>query len=149
MASKVKDTDKGYKALFKKIKGPPRTLRVGILSEAAGASHGAMTVGDIATLHEFGIGQPERSFIRAWADEESGKIEIALRKVAESVIRGKYDLATGLERVGALFAASIQARIAGGIAPANAPSTIAKKGSSTPLIDQGILRSSISHEVGK
>ena len=31
--------------------------------------------------------------------------------------------------------------------PENAPSTIAKKGSSNPLIDTGEMRSKVSHEV--
>jgi hypothetical protein len=41
----------------------------------------------------------------------------------------------------------IKQRIANGIAPPNSPYTIARKGSSKPLIDTGQLRNSITYQV--
>jgi hypothetical protein len=93
------------------------------------------------------LGVPERSFIRAWADENEQRNKANLRKIAEEVFDGKYDIRTGLDRLGLLFVGKIQARIKGHIAPPNAPSTIAKKKSSTPLINLGQLWSSILSKV--
>jgi hypothetical protein len=149
-AVRIIDRDNGYKVLFKRLSEPPRVLSVGILAEAGSASHGDKSIIEIAELNEFGSEGgliPERSFIRAWADEKANENTETLRKIGKAVIAGKVDAATGLEQAGARFTGEIQGRIAGGIAPANAPSTVAKKGSSTPLIEDGILRSSIAHKV--
>jgi hypothetical protein len=64
-----------------------------------------------------------------------------------TVIEGKRTSDQVLEILGQRAVGQIQERIASGIAPANAPSTVAKKGSSTPLIDTGVLRSSITYQV--
>jgi hypothetical protein len=107
-----------------------------------------MTVGDLATIHEYGLGVPERSFVRAWADSNQQANEAALKAAAERVVRGSAPSAqVALDQVGLVFVGSIQARMAGGIPPGNSPATIARKGSSTPLIDTGQLRASIRHKV--
>ncbi len=135
----VKDKDNGYKALFKRLGAPPRVLSVGILEGGNVAAYGA--------ANEFGINVPERSFIRAWADENEARNIAVLRGIGRAVVAGKFDADTGLERAGLAFAGSMKQRIASGIGPPNAPSTIARKGDKPPLIDTGILRSAITHEV--
>jgi hypothetical protein len=52
-----------------------------------------------------------------------------------------------LDTIGAQAVGFCRDAIANGIAPANAPSTIKRKGSATPLIDQGHLRNAITHVV--
>lgn len=143
----ITDKDKGYAALFKRLDGKLRTLSVGVHSEEGGASDGKLTVAEVATINEFGMGVPERSFIRAWADENQASNESALRAIGQAVVKGTFTADQGLDRAGLLFVGQIQARISSGIAPPNAPSTIARKGSSTPLINTGQLRSSILHKV--
>ena len=59
------------------------------------------------------------------------------------------NFATALQRIGLWAQSEIQQRISDGIPPQNAPYTINKKGSSTPLVDTGQLRSSISFKVVK
>ena len=96
---------------------------------------------EIAKAHEFGTQMiPERSFLRAWADEAAQEI----RQRFESIEKADTN---AYERIGAWAAGQVQARISRGILPANHPKTIAKKGSSTPLIDTGLLRSSITWKV--
>jgi hypothetical protein len=148
----VKDTDKGAKALVARVQkaAGPLVLTVGVHGEEGGAAtqDGKTTVGDVATANEFGLGVPERSFIRAWADEQEAENQAALRKIGEAVTKGTLPSAeVGLERLGLKMVGEIQARIAGGIDPPNAPATIARKGSSTPLINYGQLRSSVRHKV--
>ncbi len=149
MTVRITDRDRGYDALFKRLNGPPKRLSVGILSESEGASDGSATVGDVATWNEFGTDTiPERSFIRAWADEKESENRELLRKIGQGVIKGTVTADVGLERAGAAMVGSIPGRISAGIAPPNAPSTIAqKRGSTTTLVDEGILRSSISYKV--
>ncbi len=153
--SEVTDKDRGYQALFKRLDGKRRVLTVGfhgpeaatVKQPAPGEEPSKLTVGDVATIHEFGLGVPERSMIRGWADASEGQNNGVLKRIGESVIKGVYSADTGLERAGVLFVAQIQARMVAGIPPALEASTIARKGSSVPLINTGQMKSSILFKV--
>lgn len=127
-------------------------LKVGVLAsgKAGDKEPGGMTVADVATIHEFGAPDaniPERSFIRAWYDDNLEENRAHLRSIEKRALRGEITQEQGLNQFGLLCQASIQTRIANGIAPALKPATIAAKGSSTPLVDTGQLKSSITYEV--
>lgn len=142
---KITDVDKGYKKRVAELttKGQPY-VKVGVFGANADKSYDdGTTVGDVATFHEFGLGVPERSFIRSWADENQDKVKAFIK---EQKAKGTSDDQT-LERVGLLAVGGIQEKIASNIPPPLAASTIARKGSSTALIDTGQLRASISYEV--
>lgn len=145
-----KDTDKGFNALFGRIKGAkPVVLTVGI-HDAEGSmpdGNGSATIAEVGTFHEFGIGVPQRSFIRAWADENEAKNQDTLRKIGANILKTGGDPIQGLNRAGVRFVAEIQGRMVAGIDPENAASTIRQKGSSTPLIDTGQLKSSITYKI--
>lgn len=124
---------------------------VGIFADLGSAQKNkaaaGLTVLDVATFHEFGLGVPERSFLRGYVDENKARIRGMIKSLATMVQQGKLDQDTALEKLGLTIVGEIQKRIAKGIPPPNAESTIARKGSSTPLIDTGQLRSSITHKV--
>lgn len=102
------------------------------------------TILDVALWNEFGLGVPERSWLRAWFDETRAQNnELALRQL-RLVVTGKITPEVALEQLGAVMVGQIQKRIAEGISPPNAASTIAAKGSAVPLIDEGTLRQSIT-----
>jgi hypothetical protein len=52
-----------------------------------------------------------------------------------------------LDRLGAKVAALLQNRISAGIDPPNSAATIARKGSSKPLVDTGQLKAAITWRV--
>jgi hypothetical protein len=145
----VKDEDHGYRELVKRVFGLHTEARidVGILEDEA---HGddAITMLELGTIHEFGTDTiPERSFIRAWFDEEEPELRIKFAELMKSVVEGKRTKDEILELMGLYCVGRIQARMSEGVPPPNAPSTVARKHSSTPLIDTGILRSSVSYRV--
>lgn len=144
----VRDQDLGYDALVKRIfiTGSPK-ISVGIHEADGAVEHDGLTVVALAAIHEFGLGVPERSFIRAWFDENQDRAKEALRRLLVSVIEGKRQPDQAVELFAQWAVGELQARIARGIAPGLAESTIAAKGSSVPLIDTGQLRSSISYEI--
>ena len=149
---RIIDRDRGLKALVRRVKRVTRgrTVTVGIHSgEGAAPTAGGGTVADVASIHEFGLGDnPERSFIRAWADQDKAKHEDAERRLAESIIKGTNTPDSALEKLGVLLAAEAQKFIQDGrVSPPLDPVTIERKGSSTPLIDTGQLVSSITHKV--
>ena len=149
-SSSVKDIDHGYKDLVRRVKAfRGAKIDVGIFeSDGSKLYEDAVTVLEVAIWNEFGTDKiPERSFIRAWFDENEEKCREGVRRMAEAVLAGKYTPEQALELLGAKFVGEIQKRIANGIPPPNAASTVARKGSDTPLVDKGQLRSAITQRV--
>lgn len=126
------------------------TITVGVHSDDADHTHGSgegLTIGDIATFHEFGTQfTPQRSFIRAWFDEGQAEHQQVIREELQQAAAGA-SLSQALERIALRLEGSCKQRMARGIPPPLSPVTIKRKGSSTPLVDQGILRNSIRARV--
>lgn len=153
----VTDTDRGAGDLVKRLRAlakSTRRVKVGILSDAPKKARedgaGRYSLLEVAIVHEFGAPAaniPQRSFIRATIDERAADIARLQLVVAQRVAMGEITEEQGLSQIGAKVAGWIKVRIADGIAPPLAESTVAKKKSSKPLIDTGQLRSSITHAV--
>lgn len=131
-----------------------------VANDAEGAP---LKVVDVGTFHEFGVGPfsvmsfaadgsgsvhehpgiPQRSFIRAWFDESQDFIRQTLESQMRLVVAGKLTAEQATERIALAFEGSVKQRIARGIAPPLAASTIRKKGSSKQLIDKGQLRAAV------
>lgn len=112
----------------------------------------------IANVHEFGArirnGKgytiiPERSFMRSTFDENNGEWINFFESQLKLLLNGRLEAKTLCERLGARMVADIQKKIKEIDTPPNAPSTIAQKGSSNPLIDTGGLRQRITYKVEK
>lgn len=151
MSSTVRITDKNPEALRElgnRLKST-RRVRVGVQGSEASRPHGGKaTVADIGAIHEFGLGNnPVRSWLRGWYDENESKIAEDIRNGFRKVIAGDISIDTLCEALGLRFVSGIQERISAGIAPPLSPETIARKESSTPLIDTNLFRSSITFVV--
>ena len=151
--SYIKDTDRGFKKLLRQIEGASRNrgVTVGIHSGEGGKRcKGGGTVVDVGSVHEFGLGDmPERSFIRAWVDQDKQELRDDERKLALSIVRGQNTAEIALEKMGMVFAAKAQKFIADNrVRPDILEATKVAKKSSTVLIGfTGQLRSSITHQV--
>lgn len=148
----VRVRDRGASRVVREIKARGTSgVEVGVLGTKGAAAHRGsdegITVAEIAEIHEFGLGVPERSWLRAWVDENESKIKARIRKETQAMIREKRPRAQVIARIGVWIQGEIQQRIADGIPPENAETTIQRKGSSTPLIDQGQMRQSITYRV--
>lgn len=147
---KITTRDRGARALKERLRGVQRTraITVGIHEDDGSATtDDGLTVAEVAEINEFGLGVPERSFIRSFAEEQEAEHVETMRKLGTAIVKGKTTAIAGLEAVASVYRGKVQAKISAGIAPENAETTIAKKGSSTPLIDTGQLRSSIDARV--
>ncbi|NOG26567.1 hypothetical protein [Lysinibacillus fusiformis] len=110
----------------------------------------------VASVHEFGatiqrekgsISIPERSFLRTTFDEKNEEWASFFKNQLKHVLALQMGVQTLFNRLGARMVGDIQEKITDLDAPPNAPSTIAKKGSSNPLIDTGGLRMRITYRV--
>lgn len=110
----------------------------------------------IARVHEFGttirtkkasIDIPERSFLRSTFDEKEKEWFNFVKKRIPQILNSSMNARTLCEQLGAKMVADIQKKITDLDSPPNAPSTIAQKGSSNPLIDTGGLRMRVTYRV--
>lgn len=124
------------------------TVDVGVIGEnAAEVKPEGVTVGLVAAWAELGLGQPQRSWLRGYINENEKEIEALITQENVKVLQTDQTKSQALHRIGIWLVGQIQTRISEGIPPENAQSTIDRKGSSTPLIDTGQLRSSMSSRV--
>lgn len=147
--AKVTDKDNGAKDLSALFKLGLKSLRVGFQDSAGErGDDSGLSVVDVVTFHEFGLGVPRRSIVADWVDINRSEIDQRVAKYARLIVQGKIKPVTALEQLGLWAQSSMQARVSAGISPALAQSTIDRKGSSTPLIDTGQTRSAITYKVG-
>ncbi len=116
-----------------------------------------LTLLDLAAIHELGLGNvPERSFLRAYVDEQGERLRAMLAALMTAEIARTVQSGAPIDdgkrrailtKLGLRMVAEIQARMSAGIAPDLQPATVQRKGSSTPLIDTGQLRSGITFQV--
>jgi phage gpG-like protein len=131
-----------------------RRVKVGVLASKGGmAKHtDTLTIIELAAIHEFGspaAGIPERSFIRATLHKHRSELAALSQKLAGPMIRGKTSPDAVLKILGEWAVAKIRAEITtgDGIPPPLKPRTIARKGSSRPLVDTGRLLGAITYEI--
>lgn len=129
-------TSYGYKTEDDAKKGKVRFLKKGA---------GYMVLGETEP-HTIEI--PERSYIRSTIDENEKKyLDDIAKKLSVQIIDGNIDKYTALTIMGQKIESDIKSKIISLQSPANAPSTIRKKGSSNPLVDTGLLGGSIRYVV--
>jgi hypothetical protein len=145
------DRDYGWKQAMREIHAAVqrRGVRVGIVGDKAAAMHpdAEMSVAALAQIHEFGMGVPERSFIRATMDINQKKILAEMRVLAGQVIEGKMTRKQANEILGRFIANLMRKMVAQGVPPPNSASVAKKKGHNRALVDTGTLFDAIDHEV--
>jgi len=108
------------------------------------------SVVDYAIYNEFGTERsPARPFMSTTYDLYSGQLEKFTHFLVGRMIDGKVTDDTVLKNIGAKYQSWIQKTIrdAKNWAVPNSPKTVAMKGSSSPLIDQGRMVQAVRYEV--
>jgi hypothetical protein len=156
MSVKITDNKKKFEALKKQLakakKNKPH-VAVGILQKEGSANYAddaTATVVDVATWNEFGTDTiPARSFLRSTYDANVGRFLALIRRYKKPLALQQVSMEHVLGMVGQFAQSKVDGTIVAGGVPyiPNAPSTIADKGSSSPLIRDGQMRQSIRYEV--
>ena len=148
MEVKVNSTNgKGIKDLLKRLE-KEGSVDVGILAGEGKHEDSELTVAQVGFFHEFGtVLVPERSFIRATITGKAKEIKKVAAAQYKKVLNGDITNEKGLGILGALTAGLIQETFTSNNWVPNSEATQRLKGSSTPLIDTGQLRQSISFKV--
>lgn len=109
---------------------------------------GGQSMPEIAAQNEYGTRIiPARPFMSTAVDANRGQINDYIKKQYGRILDGKSTVNKSLGLIGQLMTGLIQKRIRFITYPPNAPSTIARKGSSKPLIDFGQMIQSVRYVV--
>ncbi len=146
-------------------------VKVGVLASKGGDetdSDGGPTMVELLAIHEYGalvnVGErsrvsdrkvlpaaevviPERAPLRRTFAANRAEMAKLTAPLAKAVMLGKMSIDRALGLLGAWGVSEVRKTIAAGLPPPNAPSTIARKGSSTPLEDTGRLVGALAFEV--
>ena len=147
MASVV-DKDLGYRDMFAELTAGDVSVFVGVRGGATYPDGTSIVV--VATVNEFGSADgriPERSFLRSTMREQRGKYGRQLQADFGRLVDGKLTKRQVFARLGLVAVADVQRKIVALRQPPNAASTIARKRSSNPLIDESELLQSIDFVV--
>ena len=109
-----------------------------------------LTLVEVATFNEFGTRDgrvPSRPFMAISAETGRPLLKKLAGRLWVSVMRGDRPVGDVLELLGQKHQSQIQATIAEGVSPENAPFTVERKGSSRTLISTGQLRQAITYAV--
>lgn len=143
-APKHEDTHSAQTFELTHVNGELRNVKKRIKLAVESSS---VTLAQVAEWNEFGTSRiPARPFIRGFVDDRREDIMTWIKRATERVAKGVAP-EEAFEIVGLRIQSGMQKRIADGVPPPNAASTIARKGSSKPLINTGQLRSSITYKV--
>jgi hypothetical protein len=122
-----------------------KTVKVGFLEKAKYPD--GTSVALIAALQDFGapsVGIPPRPFFRNMVAAKNGEWPEAVRTLLKD---NNYAAGTVLRLMGEGIAGQLRQSIVDTNDPPLKPATIARKGSSKPLVDTGVLINSIDFEV--
>ena len=110
-------------------------------------STGSISIKDLAAIHELGLGVPKRAFVGPALKKNRVKYIKYIGKQLTPIIRRRQTMNAAWQTVGIMAVADIQEYMITAKFTPLAPSTIARKGSSKPLIDTGQMRQAITYRV--
>lgn len=146
----AKSIDRGLAAhvsLAKAIHG--RGVKFGIQANAGKDPDTGADLLDIAIINEFGTEHiPARPALRDFAEKNSQVLGQAMDRAAAAVQEGRISVDVALDQLGTFAEKHQKAHFQQSKkwAEPNAPSTVAKKGSDVPLIDDGLLVGAVRYE---
>jgi len=151
---RVKALNGGIRGLENRLKQIKAHIVIGILASAGEHNKGTngQTVAEIGFWNEFGTPNakypiPARPWLRTTIANNIEKYTYVLKKSLLDYLIGKQkSVSKVFSTVGLIAASDVKKAIVDLKYPENAPSTIAQKGSSNPLIDTGQLRQSVTWE---
>lgn len=152
-----KDALAATAAYLKELEKAKRmTLKVGLPSDKVGGKvyGNGVNIMQVGAAHEYGTAKmPARSFLRMPSEVKGKELGLTIQQQFERVLDGKSNTEDALGRVGVTAVNfSKEAFRSNGfgrweaLAPATIESKI-KKGKTTPLIETGLLRNSITWSV--
>jgi len=140
--------DLGMNAFIKEIKKLKKNnkVEIGIWSDKK-RNDGLDNV-SLMTMHEFGYYElPQRSIIRAGTDINLSEAFKQISNEYSLIIKSRSNFKELFNKNGKFILDKFQKRFSKQFLTPNAPYTIRKKGSDTPLVDTGQLKKSFKYKI--
>lgn len=145
---KIKErTNPGAMKKFASDMGGLARITLGVQGAEARELHedARMSVGELAAMHELGLGVQKRSWLVSWMDANQDAMLRQARSQLSAVMAGRKTYRAAAETLGSEWVAGLQKNIVGGhVTPKLAPSTVARKGHGIPLLASHKLKDSIT-----
>ena len=107
-----------------------------------------ISTGEVAVAMNFGTSTiPARPFLTQTAEESKPKMRAFMKRELQAIAKNESNVQLSLSRAGGFQVGLIQKTISSSMPPPNSPQTVARKGSSTTLIDSGQMRQEVTYEV--
>ena len=144
----TKDTDRGWRRIKRQLKELGRVaVEVGVHVDAGNSDDGT-PIALYAAANEYGTRRiPERSFMRSTFDESQTEVKRLCDRLVNGITQGKLGVDQSAGLLGEHYAGLIKDKILSNIPPPNKPVTVALKGSSKTLVDNGFLLNSIRWKI--
>ena len=152
---KLVDRDRGYKRIkrdFKRAARGPNHVDIGLFENGRGGNihrKSTLTIAAIGGVHEFGVGVPERSWLRSTEGAERATNQKIVERIAKGLLDGAADVGSKLRDAGERFLGKVQQRIRANIPPPLSAATIRRKGHDLALVDTEEFIDSIEVRVGR
>ena len=152
MPAKTTDTDMGMKKILDEMESlGQKRVKVGIQNDAGAHDESqGLTVAAIAYINEYGTRDgriPPRPAHANAFDDNRTSLNSLVNRLIRGVSEGKLTAQKAAAILGQTHEDNVKQSITNLRTPANAPRTIAQKGSSNPLIDTGQTRNSVRYVV--
>ncbi len=135
----------GFSKLIAELAGA--AITIGVQGEEAKMAHknSDRTIGEVAAIHELGLGVKERSWLRAWFDANQQRIQQQTRDALVKVAARQVSRKKVMEQLGYDWVEEIRDNIVSGkIRPALAQATIDRKGHDIPLLESADMVNAIT-----
>lgn len=120
------------------------------LPKGSGSYQDGISIVEVGAINEFGTNKiPARSFVRVPIQNAKKSIFKLVALESKKLYSLKSSVSISLETIGIMMSDKMKESFTNNNWKENAPYTVEKKGSSTPLINSGQLRQSITFEVRK
>lgn len=146
---RVRDKDNGFKKLVAEL-GEMGSVTIGVQGKEATERHPSsdLSVGELAAVHELGLGVPRRSWLVDWIDAHADEMRTQTKAALVEVLARRTTRNKALTALGYNWTKQVRDRVAAGqVPPPLAASTVARKGHSTPLIDTNTLHNAITYRL--
>lgn len=134
-----------------------KSLRIGVVGPRARQVHrdrdggsSGLTTAALAAVHEFGIGVPERSFMRSTVNEKLRAMRAIYGAGMRRVAQGRSTTDEVLERIGERVSAEMRRRLLAGISPPLSERTLNdpdRDPRGLPLVDTEQILEAVGFEI--
>ena len=153
ITAETTDEDKGEQSIKEAVRAMKTIeLMVGVLDSAGTHRDAGIHMAELMNLHEFGIGVPERSVIRATIDENVDVYNKLMADLIDDIVMGRRTPKDAVSILGEQIVSDMKKRFGSADLTPLSKATIASKtkrgkAGNRPLIDTAQLRNSVNYEV--